>query len=59
MCIVKDTIPLLGDLYTRLFNEVLKEGMPEIWRMARVIPLHKKVIKLISTITGQFPTYAQ
>jgi hypothetical protein len=42
MCVVKDRMPLLSALYTKLFNQVLQRGMLDTWRMARVIPLHKK-----------------
>lgn len=42
LCVVKDTEPFLRILYCNLFNAVLKASMPEMWRLARVIPLHKK-----------------
>ncbi len=45
MCIIKDTVNVLKHLYHRLFN-LASKGMPEVWKMARVIPLFKKGDKL-------------
>lgn len=41
--IIRDGSSILVPIITRLFNMVLKTGrIPEVWRLAKVVPLHKK-----------------
>jgi hypothetical protein len=49
MCLVKDTTPFLANLYAKLFNCAAREGMPPAWKLARVVPLHKKGDKLTTS----------
>lgn len=42
MCLVKDTEPFIRQAYCHLFNLASTHGIPEAWKMAKVVPLHKK-----------------
>ncbi len=42
MCVVKSTARFLIEPMVRLFNRVANEGMPQVWKLAKVVPLHKK-----------------
>jgi len=44
--LIKDFVALYPNLVLELFNEISKNGMPENWRTARVIPLFKSGNKL-------------
>jgi len=41
MCVVVDTFDFIPHAYTCLFNMVLKQGYPQLWKLALVRPLHK------------------
>jgi hypothetical protein len=41
MCVVKDLEPAMRPLYCKLF-QMATTKLPSIWKLARVIPLHKK-----------------
>lgn len=41
-CVVKDSFDSLSNYYLQIFNNVLQNGMPDIWKIAVVTPLHKK-----------------
>ncbi len=41
MCVIKDTEPYLRGLYVQLFNAAVKK-IPKEWKLAKIIPLHKK-----------------
>ncbi len=49
MCEIKDTEPHLRGLYCHLFGLVSAQGMPNQWKMARIIPLHKKGDKNVTS----------
>lgn len=47
MKIIKDSEPTLSSFYHKLFQMILKERkIPEIWKQAKIRPLHKKGNKL-------------
>ena len=43
MCVLKHGAPQLTTIMTRLFNMIFREEkIPDIWRLAKIKPLHKK-----------------
>jgi len=41
-CIMKDAFSEFGAQYLEIFNDILKNGLPQTWKIAVVTPLHKK-----------------
>jgi hypothetical protein len=40
--LARDFVELFPDVAIQIFNHAAKFGIPDHWRTARVIPLHKK-----------------
>jgi len=41
MNVVADTGPFLYTAYTKLFNNIIRTNIPDLWKMALIKPLHK------------------
>ena len=56
--ILKSCADILIQAITYIINKSIKEGkVPSSWKIAKVIPLHKKGDKSTQIITGQFHCY--
>jgi len=41
-CVIKDSFDMLAGYYLAIFNDIIDNGIPDIWKIAVITPLHKK-----------------
>ena len=57
--ILVDGIEILKTPLAVLFNKIYQtKSLPQQWLIAKIVPIHRKVVHLTSKTIGPFPIYA-